>query len=197
MKRKIISLSLVLMFLLNVAFPNVGVLADTGVAGEQTEGVPAAGEAMRSASDAGIQPAGSKDITHLVNKKNNGIPDVYAFWSDSTKSYLVKDGKTVLYNDKMQEDPNGKPQRIRKDRMVEFYYQWDIPQQNMTDVHAGDFFVLRLPEFLKLENFGFDPGKPIAIGSSENPGETLGSFVIDTAQCSRSGKKSRNYRRIF
>ena len=66
MKRKIISLSLVLMFLLNVAFPNVGVLADTGVAGEQTEGVPAAGEAMRSASDAGIQPAGSKDITHLT-----------------------------------------------------------------------------------------------------------------------------------
>lgn len=240
MKRKVISLSLVLMLLLNVAFPNVSLFADTEAAAEQTQEVQAqeaqteegnavtpqpqgenaaenltaeqtapgetqgeenAGEengqpenadleeaedeAMRSASDTAIQPRAPRapqDITPWVNRKHGGIPDVYIVWTDDSKTYIIRDGKTILYDQhgKETEDPSGKPKQIKEGWKVEFYYKWDISKQNMEKVKAGDYFVFGLPNFIKLENFGFDPNKPIAIGSAEGPNETLGSFVVDT-----------------
>ncbi|AVM68398.1 hypothetical protein C3V36_03525 [Lachnospiraceae bacterium oral taxon 500] len=228
MKRKVISLSLVLMLLLNVAFPNVSLFADTEAAERQTQEVQAGeeyepipleeeestvteetaqaeeenvtpddeedadleeaedeDEAMRSATDAAIQPRaprGPRNITDLVNRKHGGIPDVYIVWTDNSKTYIIRDGKTILYDQdgKETEDLSGKPKQIKEGWKVEFYYKWDISKQNMEEVKAGDYFVFGLPNFIKLENFGFDPNKPIAIGSAEGPNETLGSFVVDT-----------------
>ena len=228
MKRKVISFSLVLMLLLNVAFPNVSLLADTETAegkmqevqaGEEYEPIPleeeesavteetaqdekenevpdgeedadlekaeAENEAMRSASDATIQPRAPRapqDITDLVNRKHGGIPDVYIVWTNGSKRYIIRDGKTVLYDQhgNETEDSSGKPQQIKEGWTVEFYYKWDISKQNMEKVKAGDYFVFGLPNFIKLENFGFGPTTPIAIGSAEDPNETLGSFVVDT-----------------
>ncbi len=230
--KKVISLSLVLMLLLNVAFPNVSLLADTEGAEEQTQEVqagesepvpPAAeenaaevteetaqteesnealggeenaaleegeaeDEAMRSASDTAIQPRAPRaprvpeDITKLVDRKHGGIPDVYIVWTDNSKTYIIRDGKTILYDQhgKETEDPSGKPKQIKEGWKVEFYYKWDISKQNMEEVKAGDYFVFGLPDFIKLENFGFNPGDPINIETSA--GEVLGTFTVDTAE---------------
>ena len=199
MKRKVISFSLVLMLLLNVAFPNVSLLADTETAegkmqevqaGEEYEPIPleeeesavteetaqdekenevpdgeedadlekaeAENEAMRSASDATIQPRAPRapqDITDLVNRKHGGIPDVYIVWTNGSKRYIIRDGKTVLYDQhgNETEDSSGKPQQIKEGWTVEFYYKWDISKQNMEKVKAGDYFVFGLPNFIKLE----------------------------------------------
>lgn len=238
MKRKVISFSLVLMLLLNVAFPNVSLLADTETAegkmqvgeenaeestaaekaaqgeasnelqgetsgenpnetpsevneeegqsgkqvtpgeenkdaedGKSEEALPAAEAENSEALDAQLQRA-PKDITSLVNRKHGGIPDVYVKGTDGSQTYIIKDGQTVLYN--------GQPLLIKKGWRIIFEYGWDISKDNMEEVNAGDYFILGLPNFIKLDPFGFDPNHPIAIDSAEDPNETLGTFLVDT-----------------
>lgn len=66
MKRKVISLSLVLMLLLNVAFPNVSLFADTEAAAEQTQEVQAQEAQTEEGNAVTPQPQGENAAENLT-----------------------------------------------------------------------------------------------------------------------------------